>query len=115
MMNLLKETQKVVDLLTRDYESFCFQRDMEVRQDRMYCFEEGRNYIKLIMDDNGRCSVAGFIVKKSPKPLDNKTKAPFKVGDLLMAAGYNAPATNFARGNVFDDSTLGCITWTGVQ
>jgi len=63
--------------------------------------EEGRNYIKLVA--NG--SVKGFVVKKATKG--------FVVGDMLMAASYKAPATNFSRGNVmlgeFDR-----VRWTGI-
>jgi deoxyadenosine/deoxycytidine kinase len=31
-------------------------------------------------------------------------------GDILMAKSWAAPATNFARGNIFEDYT---IRWTG--
>ena len=49
----------------------------------------------------GGGSVNGFIVKKATKG--------FVEGDMLKAAGYNAPATNFARGNVFEDAHNGTI------
>lgn len=64
-------------------------------------FEIGRKYIKVIT--NG--SVHSFIV--------NTTKdREFRLGDILKPAGYNAPARNFARGNVID-GTLSRVTWTG--
>ena len=60
--------------------------------------KEGKKYIKIISDK----SVWGFIVKEDgPK---------FKKGDILKAAGWNAPATNAARGNIFENYT---INWTG--
>ena len=59
----------------------------------------GRNYIKIISND----SAHSFIVAKETKG--------FKKGDILMAASWNAPATNFARGNIFDDEYH--IRWTG--
>ena len=63
-------------------------------------FTEGKKYIKITKDNNG--SVWGFVVKADgPK---------FKAGDILKAAGWNAPATNAARGNVFDGYE---IRWTG--
>ena len=34
----------------------------------------------------------------------------FKKGDLLKAAGFNAPARNAARGNIFDDDYH--VNWT---
>ena len=78
-----------------------------------YTFEEGRNYLKLVRsDDQGRSSVVGFIVKKSPKAIDNKTNQPFNIGDMLMAAGWSKPATNFARGNLFTGYSN--VRWTGI-
>jgi|TARA_B110000879_G_C10903472_1_gene405447 hypothetical protein len=78
-----------------------------------YTFEEGRNYLKLVRsDDQGRSSVVGFIVKKAPKAIDNKTNQPFNIGDMLMAAGWSKPATNFARGNLFTGYSN--VRWTGI-
>ena len=66
-------------------------------------FEYGRKYIKVLQNK----SAWGFIVA-----VDNDKK--FKKGDILMAAGYNAPARNAARGNIFDlDNTR--VQWTGAN
>jgi len=51
----------------------------------------GKKYIKIIRDNTD----------------DDKL---FKKGDILKAAGYNAPARNAARGNVFEDYS---VAWTG--
>ena len=59
----------------------------------------GKKYIKIIRD-NG---VWGFIVNTDDDKL-------FKKGDILKAAGYNAPARNAARGNIFEDYS---VAWTG--
>lgn len=64
--------------------------------------QEGSKYIKLIRDGY----VWGFIVK-----VDNDKK--FARGDILKAAGYNAPARNFARGNVFSGYGPNAVRWTG--
>ena len=48
----------------------------------------GKKYIKVVQDTGVFC----FIVKEDFKH--------FKKGDILKAAGYNAPALNSARGNV---------------
>jgi len=67
--------------------------------------EEGdgrRKYIKIIRTDSGR-TVWGFVAKK-----DNKG---FRAGDIMMAASWNAPAMNKARGNILDGGYD--IQWTG--
>lgn len=66
--------------------------------------QTGNKYYKLV----GKGSVKGFVCKT-----DNDKKG-FQVGDLLKAAGYNAPATNFARGTVFDANTWNSVRWTGI-
>jgi len=65
--------------------------------------KEGRKYIKIIQNN----AVWGFIVATNE---DKK----FNYGDILMAAGYNAPARNKARGNVFALENLQ-VRWTGAN
>ena len=60
-----------------------------------------QKYIKVIREN----SVWGFIVNT-----DNDKV--FKKGDILKAAGWNAPARNAARGNVYDDDYY--VQWTGL-
>ena len=59
----------------------------------------GKKYIKIVQDTGVFC----FIAKEDFKH--------FKKGDILKAAGYNAPALNSARGNVLDGNYA--IQWTG--
>ena len=59
----------------------------------------GKKYIKIIRDR----SVWGFIVKE--------TSGKFREGDILKAAGWNAPAMNSARGNILDGGYT--VQWTG--
>jgi len=60
--------------------------------------QEGRKYAKIVSSR----SVWGFVQMAD----DNK----FKAGDILMAAGWQGPARNAARGNIFEDYD---IRWTG--
>ena len=60
---------------------------------------QGKKYIKVVQE-NG---VFAFIVKEDFKH--------FKKGDILKAAGYNAPALNAPRGNVLTGNYV--IQWTG--
>ena len=60
---------------------------------------QGKKYIKIVQDTGVFC----FIAKEDFKH--------FKKGDILKAAGYNAPALNSARGNVLSGNYP--IQWTG--
>ena len=59
----------------------------------------GKKYIKIVQENGVFC----FIVKEDFKQ--------FKKGDILKAAGYNAPALNSARGNVLSGDYY--VKWTG--
>ena len=62
---------------------------------RTHTFKKGRKFVKIIEADaegNSR-SVWGFI---------NLTHDKFEVGDVLLAAGWAAPALNKARGNLLN-------------
>ena len=60
---------------------------------------QGKKYIKVVQDTGVFC----FIVKGDFKH--------FKKGDILKAAGWNAPALNSPRGNVLTGDYQ--IQWTG--
>jgi hypothetical protein len=59
----------------------------------------GKKYIKVVRENGVFC----FIVKEDFKH--------FKKGDILKAAGFNAPALNSPRGNVLTGNYP--IQWTG--
>ena len=85
------------DTLTNDpirekmYEEFC----------ESLTFTVGPKYIRIFAEKGG---VKGFIVKTD-------TDKKFKKGDILKAAGWAAPARNFARGNVLEGGYE--VRWTG--
>jgi len=97
---------EVIGKMTADYKAWNDSRGYDGNTNYEVKVSKGRVYTKLIrVDFNGSRSVLGFIV-------NNDTKK-FKKGDLLKAAGWNAPATNFARGNIFDNMPE-VIRWTGI-
>ena len=63
-------------------------------------YKVGNKYIKIITNR----SVWGFVV-------NTDTDKKFRKGDILKAAGWNAPARNAARGNIVDGGYN--IDWTG--
>ena len=72
------------------YEEFCDSLDYSI----------GKKYIKIISDGG----VNSFVVNTDTDP-------KFKLGDVLMAASWNSPARNSARGNVLEGGFP--IQWTG--
>ena len=66
-------------------------------------YKTGSKYIKITRERGG---VWGFVVNT-----DNDKK--FKKGDILKAAGYAAPARNFARGNILAGGYT--VRWTGAM
>jgi len=76
-------------------------KDMIADFNENISYKAGSKYIKVY---NRKGSVWGFVVNT-----DNDKK--FKKGDLLKAAGYSAPARNFARGNILEGGYRS--PWTG--
>lgn len=76
-------------------------REEMIREfDAKVSLEVGSKYVKVVTNGGAH----SFIVIKA----DGK----FAVGDILKAATWKAPATNFARGNVLTGD-LSRVTWTG--
>jgi len=96
-----KQIQILKDAIIADYARFTKRfSDPETQVSNFadnITFQEGSKYIKVLTEG----SVWGFI---------NKGNKKFQVGDLLKAAGRNAPATNKARGNIFKTYS---VAWTG--
>ena len=119
------EIEKVLEAMREDYKRWSmmtrtvhqnveeFNRAIEIREEMTeeYCkgleVTEGSRYWKIISNDRGGGrSVKGFIAKAGDKK--------FMEGDLLKAAGWNAPARNFARGNVLSGKGVDSVRWTGI-
>ena len=76
-----------------------YSKEQVEQWDNKTKIKNGKKYIKIVQDTGVFC----FIVNEDFKP--------FKKGDVLKAAGYNAPALNSARGNVLAGNYP--IRWTG--
>jgi hypothetical protein len=118
------EIEKVLEAMREDYKRWNmmtrtvhqnveeFNRAIDIREEMIkdYCdgleVTEGSRYFKIISDKRGSRSVCGFVTKAGDKK--------FCEGDMLKAAGWNAPARNFARGNVLDGRGVNEVRWTGI-
>jgi hypothetical protein len=108
-MNSLMENIKV-DYLNWTTDCACakgrntlsdINKEMIARFNENLTYKTGSKYIKVFTEGG---SVWGFVVNTDK---DKK----FRKGDILKAAGYNAPARNSARGNIIDGGYT--IRWTG--
>ena len=111
------EIEKVLKAMKEDYKRWsdmCAHGERRAINTTMYeeyCdgleVTEGSRYWKIVSNDRGGgCSVKGFIAKAGDKK--------FREGDMLKAAGWAAPARNFARGNVLDGAGVDNVRWTGI-
>ena len=108
------EIEKVLEVMKEDYKRWsdmCAHGERRAINTTMYeeyCdgleVTEGSRYWKITGKSGSSRSVKGFIAKAGDKK--------FREGDMLKAAGWAAPARNFARGNVLDG--VGKVRWTGI-
>ena len=116
-VNVVQKTKKTPGVITKIMQSKCLvdlsgriyrvsMSMLEMRTERQLAewdsktkVSQGKKYIKVVQENGVFC----FIVKEDFKH--------FKKGDILKAAGYNAPALNSARGNVLTGNYA--IQWTG--
>ena len=119
------EIEKLLEVMREDYKKWTmmtrkvhqnvddFNRAIDIREEMTenYCngleVTEGSRYWKITGTSGSGTSrsVKGFIVKAGDKK--------FLEGDMLKAAGWAAPARNFARGNVLEGDLHGA-RWTGI-
>ena len=120
------EIEKVLEAMKEDYKRWSmasrtvhqnveeFNRAIKIRDEMIEGYnsglmvEENRRYWKITATNGSgtQRSVSGFIVKAGDKK--------FREGDMLKAAGWAAPARNFARGNVLDGRGVNEVRWTGI-
>ena len=96
------ELKNYKDHIIAKYNAWNHNDEMAERFAKSVGENVGRKYIKVVSNR----SVHSFIVIS---PNDKN----FAYGDILKAASWNAPARNFARGNIFDAESYSNISWTG--
>lgn len=105
-----QQIDTLIETIKADYETWMLRgrvagsnvtEDMIERFNANIDYSVGKKYIKVL---NGNGSVWGFVV-------NTDTDKKFRKGDILKAAGWNAPARNAARGNIVDGGYI--INWTG--
>ena len=116
-MDIYKAIDVMLDQAKADYRKWNTKatsdhRTNEVNENMIKEFDDGfevkdssrQKFIKIIRHDRGGSRLVwGFVNKQDFKH--------FKRGDRLRAAGWNAPALNQARGNVFVPGYT--VRWTG--
>ena len=108
------QIEKLIQDIKTDYVRYMSNvgDKQDIRQDMIDNFVDnvtynaGKKYIKILKKLGTQTMVWGFIVN-----VDDDKK--FRKGDILMAAGFNAPARNKPRGNVIDGNYS--IRWTGPE
>jgi len=97
-VNQEQELLQLCDKLCEDLLE-CHLEQFPTLTDYSYTYKVSRKYIKIISVSNQQ-SVWGFINKSDWTKSSGIT---FKCGDVLKSAGWNTPALNAPRGNLFMD------------
>jgi len=107
------EIQNLLNAIVDDYRLFLLGSrylDYDNKMSEVEKFADGlavkmgKKYIKIEKQLGTQTMVWGFVVAVD-------TDKKFRKGDILMAAGFNAPARNKPRGNVLDKDFD--VTWSG--
>ena len=103
--SVLSGLSKMKAAMIEDYENWGENSKIHDKMSKEYAekltISYGKKYIKIFEEGGG---VKAFVVG-----VENDKK--FKLGDILMPAGWAAPARNAARGNILDGEYP--INWTG--
>jgi hypothetical protein len=107
--------ESLLEVMRKDYAAFTLKcsfnektfKEAYAETEGMFVIESGRSYDKIVKVDNAQRSCCGFICRK-----DNPKKG-YVVGDMLKAASWCSPATNFVRGNIMNGQ-FERVRWTGI-
>jgi len=105
---MTQKIEKLFDAIAKDYEGWARRANIKGRTAQDFRDSlgviVGNKYIK-VTENGNQMRVWGFVV-------NTETDKKFKFGDILMAAGWKAPARNTARGNVMTEE-FSAVQWTG--
>jgi len=105
---MTQKIEKLFDAITKDYEDWARRANIKGRTAQDFRDSlgviVGNKYIK-VTENGNQMRVWGFVG-------NTETDKKFKFGDILMAAGWKAPARNTARGNVMTEE-FSAVQWTG--
>ena len=92
--------------LTSDYQRTCYDEIAHME----FSFDYGSKYVRVFttdLRDQSRSKSAHSFILRDDTPR-------FMRGDILKAASWTRPATNFSRGSVFTQSSYeNRVTWAG--
>ena len=110
MNNIDTALAELVLAMKADYDLMLATSEYTASRDQLVVnIVKARNYAKVVVvTDRGYESAAGFVALK-----DNPKKG-LLFGDLLKSSSWDAPATNFARGNLFQAGWQNCVRWVGI-
>ena len=98
---IINDYEKSSSTAISNNNSYVIERIAKMKSGEILYAEVGRKYIRIVSDG----SAWGFVVNTHDDP-------KFKYGDILLAAGWKAPAKNHARGNVID-CEFNTVSWAG--
>jgi len=119
MKNFENAINKYLEAIVEDYKKFssfgtnlrATRTEAEIRTKMIQQFKDrirvvyGKKYVKVITSiSDHQEGVHSFVALNDD--------AKFKSGDILMAASWESPAKNKARGNIFGEYTT---KWTGAE
>ena len=95
-----KELKQLVENLCEELTSAMHTRWEHSRGVTTHGYSVGQKYIRIFSEEKGQMKSAwGFINKK--KFQKGNTGITFEAGDVLKCAGWQTPALNAPRGNLF--------------
>ena len=116
MNNIDTALAELVLAMKADYDLMLATSEYTASRDQLVVnIVKARNYAKVVVvTDGGYESTAGYESAAGFVALKDNPKKGLLFGDLLKSSSWDAPATNFARGNLFQAGWQNCVRWVGI-